>query len=233
MGIDKTVYQDEYFLALPEKRKLLEELNKEPYIEHWKNLSLEDIEGEIWKDINGYEGLYKISNYERVKSLPRLSNRGNSTIPVKERIIKHHISKREKYREVGVSKGNQVVKKYKIHCLIALHFIHNRNPKKYKQVNHLNGNRGDNRIKNLEWVTRRQDLIHKYHILNYKFPDNRKGKNSKCAMKIIQKTKDDKFIKEWDSQGDIERATGYLQSCISRACNGGFVSYGFKWDFKK
>ena len=43
-------------------------------MEIWKNLSLEDMEGEIWKDIEGYEGLYQVSNMGRIKSLEKTCN---------------------------------------------------------------------------------------------------------------------------------------------------------------
>lgn len=233
MGKDKSIYEDEYFLLLDEKRKIIKELNNEPYIEHWKNNSLEKINGEVWVDINidGIRGDYQISNYERVKALSRsITKQGNRTFLLKEKIRKHVFDKKTGYRCIMFKNiGKNIDVKYSIHILMAFHFVSNKNKDKYKQVNHITGNKWDNRPKNLEWVTRSQDLIHKYHILNYKFPDNRKGINSNCSKKIIQKDINGNFVKEWNSQGDIERELGLKQSNISRACNkNNAISHGFK-----
>lgn len=234
MGTDRSVYQDEYFLALGEKRKIIEELNAEPYIEHWKSLSLNDIDGECWVDVNIIElnGYFKISNFERIKALTRpVKKHYDGVAYLKEKIRKHCSDKQTGYRRVSFKVDNFRIT-LNIHVLMALHFVDNPNPKKYKQVNHLTGNKWDNRPKNLEWVTRRQDLIHKYHILNYR-PIGKKGSSSSASRKVIQKGLNGNFIKEWNSQGEITRELGFNQSDISRACNKLYaVSHGFRWEFK-
>lgn len=108
------------------------------------------------KDIKGYEGLYAITEEGKVWSYPREWIAGN-------RVCKHngkflspgqHI---QGYKFVSLMKKG-VKKPGYIHRLVAQTYISN--PKKLKQINHKNGNQGDNRIENLEWIT---DLENKKH----------------------------------------------------------------------
>lgn len=106
---------------------------------------------EIWKDIKGYEGLYKISNYGRVESLPK--NRYGS----KKSIILKPFLDKDGYLNIGLCKNN-VVTKHKVHRLVAQVFINNCHNK--PQVNHKNGIKDDNRVTNLEWVTNGENQKH-------------------------------------------------------------------------
>lgn len=98
---------------------------------------------EIWKDIKGYEGLYQISNFGNVKSLPKCAGRSKR----KEKLITAHLDK-DGYLRVSLCKNNKV--SYKgIHKLIAEAFIPNLN--NYNQINHKDENKVNNNIDNLEW----------------------------------------------------------------------------------
>lgn len=110
---------------------------------------------EIWKDIEGYEGYYQISNLGRVKSLIRKSTGTNTT---KENFLNLEISKKGYYRASLSMNGK--IKKISLHRLIAIHFIDN--PFNKKCVNHINGVRLDNRIENLEWSTYSENSKHGY-----------------------------------------------------------------------
>lgn len=108
---------------------------------------------EIWKDIKGYEGLYQVSNLGRVKS----SNYGRMGY---EKILKPNIN-RKGYHLIGLHlKGK--VSCAKIHRLVAIAFIPN--PNNYPQVNHIDGNPGNNSITNLEWCDNRYNTNHAYKI---------------------------------------------------------------------
>jgi len=141
-------------------------------MEHYKNLSLEDIvyiddNGatcvEQWKDIPDYEGYYQISNLGRVKSLEKTLIINGKKCVYKPLIKKSHISKRG-YYEIGLCKNRLGIKK-KIHRLIAISFIDN--PKNNPQVNHIDGNRLNNRISNLEWVNNRENACHRVKSSNW------------------------------------------------------------------
>lgn len=104
---------------------------------------------EIWKDIDGYEGLYQVSNLGNVKSLTNRSNHKE------EKILK--LNTNGKYYLVNICK-NTKKKTLLIHRLVAKAFIDN--PNNLPQINHINGNKLDNRVENLEWCTCRENIIH-------------------------------------------------------------------------
>lgn len=110
---------------------------------------------EIWKDIKGYEGLYQVSNYGRVKSLARFVNgKGNGKKPIPEIIMKLYKLKTG-YLNVILNKKN-----FLVHRLVAQEFLDNSN--NFKMVNHLNGKKEDNYIKNLEWINGSNNNLHAY-----------------------------------------------------------------------
>ena len=109
---------------------------------------------EIWKNIQGYEGIYMISNLGRVKSLSRFREIGyGRKQPIKEIILKQYI--RDGYYTVTLNK-NSKGKPFRVHRLIAQEFVPN--PQGLECVNHKDENRLNNRIENLEWCTRVYNL---------------------------------------------------------------------------
>jgi hypothetical protein len=112
---------------------------------------------EYWKDVVGFEGLYKISNYGKVKALEkqRISGRGGLyTYP--QRILKPSTTNRG-YLLVTLQYYSTPYYKL-VHRLVAEAFIPN--PKKLPEVNHLKGKKKDNRSWMLEWTTRSQNAKH-------------------------------------------------------------------------
>jgi hypothetical protein len=107
---------------------------------------------EIWKDIKGYEGIYKISNLSRVKRIYK-NVKGDSK---DEHILSQKLGKRG-YYYVNLSK-RQRYKSKTIHRLVAIAFIPN--PKNKPTINHKDGNKLNNNIKNLEWATYKENSNH-------------------------------------------------------------------------
>lgn len=207
-------------------------------MEHSKNLSLEDIEGEIWKDVVGYESIYKVSNFSRVKSLERkitIKNiyYGGNTFHtnIREKILKQTI-RTDGYLSVRLSKKGNSINCF-CHRLVADSFIPN--PEKKPFVNHKNGIRNDNMIENLEWCNNSENVIHSYNILNRKRSFLGKfGKYHNSSKKVIQFDLNGNEIKTWYSVVDIERELGFNQAAISHCCNGKTkTSNGFIWKYVK
>lgn len=98
-----------------------------------------------WKDIKGYEGDYKISNDGEVFSIKS------------KKILKNY--DRNGYHHISLCK-NSVVKKYKVHRLVGMHFIKNHN--NYPFINHIDGNPKNNNVDNLEWCTPKMNIMHAY-----------------------------------------------------------------------
>lgn len=107
---------------------------------------------EIWKDIPGYEGLYQISNYGNVRSMNYNKKVGN----IKE--LKPNTT-RDGYLEVHISKDSKR-RYFLIHRLVAQAFIDN--PDNKPQVNHIDGDKSNNNVSNLEWVTNGENQRHAY-----------------------------------------------------------------------
>lgn len=104
---------------------------------------------EIWKDITGYEGLYQISNFGRVKSFSKFS-------PPSGRILKTNVSRG--YVWVRLFDINKKSKNHMVHRLVAFAFVNN--PNNFKEVNHKDENKLNNRADNLEWCSRAYNMAY-------------------------------------------------------------------------
>ena len=113
----------------------------------------------MWKDITGYEGRYQISNRGRVKGLPI----DEKYCKRKEEIILNPFVCGSGYHEVILTfKGSRKPKL--IHRLVADAFIPN--PDNKREVNHKDGNKFNNDVSNLEWVTPSENQLHSFNTLN-------------------------------------------------------------------
>lgn len=164
---------------------------------------------EIYKDIEGFEGLYQVSNYGRVKSL----HYG------KERILRQQVN--FGYCCVYLRNQNKERKNCLVHRLVAQAFIDN--PNNYEEVNHIDEDKMNNHVTNLEWCDRKYNANYGTAI-------------QRCALKRINNPKLSKQVLcvetgvVYPSTIEVERQLGFSQGNISYACNGRYKqAYGYTW----
>lgn len=109
----------------------------------------DNMQTEKWLPIKGYEGIYEVSSFGRVKSLVRKWR-------VRE-IIRKPVLQTRGYLQVELKKEDNT-KVYKVHRLVAQAFLSNVENK--KQVNHIDGIKTNNRFENLEWTTQSENMKH-------------------------------------------------------------------------
>lgn len=117
------------------------------------------MKNEIWKEIKNYEKCYEVSNLGRVRSLARKVNSRWGKCRTAKGMILKPATTRDGYYYVDL-KRNQKSNKQRINRLVAIAFIDN--PCNKLQVNHINGNKKDNRVENLEWCTQSENQKHAF-----------------------------------------------------------------------
>lgn len=179
---------------------------------------------EIWKDVIGYEGLYKVSNLGNVKSLDRIVPFGSTKRIVVGKILKPVLST-SGYNKVCLPENMYV------HRLVLMAFVGLNESKTH--VNHINGIKTDNRLDNLEWVTVKENLHHSKEVLgNENYLKGRYGNDNPFSKKVVQVDKiTGDIIKRFDSIADAEKetgASGVSSSCIEKSN----IAGGFIWVFE-
>ena len=161
---------------------------------------MNNIDKEEWRDIKGYEGKYQVSNLGHVKSLQykRLG---------KERILIPYVSNRGYYTVALSMNSKKVVRT--IHRLVAETFVDNIDD--LPMVNHIDGNKKNNRADNLEWCTQKHNIEHAWESGLAKKDNNRVIYQFDLGMN---------FIKKYKSQTEASKETGIKQAEISKCCNG-------------
>ena len=161
---------------------------------------------EIWKDVKGFEGIYKLSNLGNVKRI--IFKTGVNTKYKNDYTLKP-LDNGLGYFRIKLTKNN-ISKRYMLHRLIAEAFIPNEENKRC--VNHINGNKKDNSIQNLEWCTHKENTIHA--VKNGLFKVNAKQHiNSKKVLNI-----DTGFI--YDSIAHASRVEKLDRGYLSERLNG-------------
>ena len=171
---------------------------------------------EIWKDVIGYEGLYQVSNRGRVKSLERLSTNGRC---LKGKILKTY--KRNGYNRISLSKNGKN-NWFSTHRLVAESFLNKLDFKSLLdedrskidlnklEVNHIDENKSNNNIDNLEWCTS------KY---NNNYGNHKQNVIDKIKKKVSQYDLNGNFIKMYDSINDASFDSN-LTHHIGEVCQG-------------
>lgn len=173
---------------------------------------------EIWKDINGYDGLYQVSNMGRVR--------------VKDRVVK--VVREVKYKGHILSQsmdkdGYKLVhihgKTKKVHRLVAMTFIEN--PSNSPQINHKDLNKSNNNVNNLEWCTSAENNRHSYiHNPDRGRGGTKFGKNPK-SRSVLQ-MKDGNIIRKYDSMSRVQEY-GFNPGSVSKSVRSGKPYNGYEW----
>lgn len=147
--------------------------------------SLDNLENEEWRDVLGYDGIYNVSNYGRVKSLGRfVDGRNGRQKWIKEKILKQTIDLRHNEPNVKLSVNN-VAKTFRVCTLVYYAFF--RDKKEGEEVCHLNKNKIDNRISNLAIKTHSESQKISYkmgNMVNWGVESNPKKKQSDYLQKF-------------------------------------------------
>lgn len=130
---------------------------------------------EIWKNVNEYEELYQVSNLGNVKRIRFINFRSNY---LKNKLLKP-IKHKNGYLVVGLTKNGKTKIKA-IHRLVAQTFIDN--PKNKKYVNHIDGNKQNNKVDNLEWCTPSENQKHAYKLGLQKVSERQRKIAKKCML---------------------------------------------------
>lgn len=209
----------------------------------YENLSLETMDGEIWKPVVGYEMYYEISNFGRLKSLDRTFQFGKKNaqkVTYHSKIIDQYLNKRG-YLIVGLSNSVNKKQTLKVHQLVAKAFIPN--PENKPTVDHLNGVKHDNRLENLSWATYKEqgESTKRLGLVTRKL-----GKEHHHSKDVYEYDLKGNLIAIWGSIGEAARNSHISRAQISKVCNGIYefcdnrvFSFGekepsyFEKDFKK
>lgn len=179
---------------------------------------------EIWKPIEGYEGLYEVSTLGRVRSLGRVAKNGTYFPPI---ILKLKPNQRG-YVQIRLHNDGEF-KRMLVHRLVAEAFIPN--PDNLPVVNHKDRNPSNNNVSNLEWCTQSHNV--RWDGAVERRADTQRNR-SDISKPINQYTLNGDFIKTWPSLKEINRELGADCSGISACCikkPNHLSYYGFQWRF--
>ena len=176
---------------------------------------------EVWKDVPGYEGLYEVSNLGRVRSL-NYQNTGKSNIRIP-------FTAKNGYMSIRLSKDNKT-RGFYIHRLVALVFVDN--PNGWTEVNHKDEDKTNNRSDNLEWCTRKYNMV--YGTGHKRSAEAQAGRtNTKSSKRIAQYDFDGNLIFVFPSASEVKRKLGYNRGRVCECARGECKqAYGYIWRYE-
>lgn len=169
---------------------------------------------EIWKDVDGYEGLYQISNLGNVKSF-----RGSTKFGKPKELILKPSTINSGYHVVTLYSENGKKRKFQIHRLVAEAFIEN--PEGFPCVNHKDENKTNNCVDNLEWCT---------YQYNNNYGTARVRASDTIARPIVQKTLNGEPLARYKSCKIAAELLGYKITNVVMWCRKG-IGGGYLWEY--
>lgn len=177
---------------------------------------------EIWKDILEFQGYYQVSNFGRVRRIADYLNQNKSWRLSEPKILKQRLHNNG-YLRVMLSINGKHYDRY-IHRLVAIAFLDN--PNGYSEINHIDGDKTNNNLKNLEWCNRSYNNKHAYQN-GLKVVKGCYGKKKKVAQISLV---DNLIINVFDSLKEAAQFVSCNQCMITNCCNKRTKSCrGFKW----
>ena len=182
-------------------------------------------EDEIWKDVLDYEGLYKVSNRGNVYSVERTSSQGKKI----GRLTLKPAPDKDGYLTVGLYK-NGVVKRKKIHRLVSEAFLPNLNG--FPQVNHIDEDKANNNVENLEWCTSRYNTNH--GTLIERISKKVRAVNVETGEVLIFNSTHEAGRKGYD-QGNVAKASRgvYKSGSTGKLIGDGRTYKGHRWYYEE
>lgn len=179
---------------------------------------------EEWRPIQGYEGLYEVSDWGRVKSLDKIKNGSNQfgrcIMYMKGKILKLFPNTQGRMQVDLKHDGER--KTCLVHVLVAQAFIPN--PEGYTNIHHIDGVKTNNNVENLIWM---DESEHKAMHAAKRF-----------SKKVYQYTLDDELVKIWNSTNECDR-NGFSKTSVSYCCRkkywgskGNNIYKGYKWSYE-
>lgn len=190
---------------------------------------------ELWKDIQGFEGLYQVSNMGNVRSFDRVIEVERNGITMKQHRkgkVLRQLPRKHGYLAVFLYKSDGKRTHESVHRLVASAFCERK--KEATEVNHKNEIKTDNRAENLEWIT---------HKENTNYGTAKERRNQTCREKRIrwkavrQYDLDGNLVAEYPSLKEMEKQTGFSDGNVCAYLRGKIPStrrpYGFHWEYVK
>ena len=175
---------------------------------------------EIWKDVVGFEGLYQVSNLGRIRGIDRYVGYRNGRKRFWKGRIKIQTVTDKGYLKVRLCDRTTKDKTDEVQRIVAKAFIPN--PENKPCVNHIDGNKQNNRVENLEWVTSQENTLHSIHVLK------------KGIKPVMQFDLEGNYIATYESAVQAENVTRVARCSISNVlCGRRNKAGGYVWKYAR
>lgn len=183
-------------------------------------------DGEEWRDVSGYEGFYMVSSMGRVVSLGGETYRGGRVVRREPTLLNPSTTRGYKIASLCVNGAHKTVS---VHRLVAQAFIPNQSM--YPEIDHINGDRGDNRKENLRWCTHSMNMLNE--ITREKNTKRQKGGKRPSLWKAVVQLRNGTLVNRFDSLSFVKKM-GFDVPTIVQICRygGRKIHKGYEWMYE-